>query len=303
VTLFWISFVVGFIRALSRIYSISPRWFQWMLGSLLYQIYWNILKQRRFTVYRNIRIVFPDFSKGEIKEFSKISIKWMAYHFLRFFIVPSLKEKDLKTHFRFHGFEHLEKAKSEGRGVLLLSCHMGNPDLALNGLALAGEKIWVISKKFSVGFSNEIWFRLRSNSNLRYIDAHGKETTYKIFKALGMNESVVFVTDQFMGSPFGIESRFFGKKTGTAYGLARFFLKSKAPIVPCFAVEKEDGICQITFEKPIFAEKEILFRPHENRDQQNLRLVELFNKQVEVMILKDPHHWMWIHRRWKRWKR
>jgi KDO2-lipid IV(A) lauroyltransferase len=226
----------------------------------------------------------------------------MTYHFVSFLLVPSLSEKDLKTRFRFHGLENLEKAKQERKGVLLLSCHMGNPDLALNGLALAGERVWLISKKFSVGFFNEIWFRLRYRSGLVFIPAHGRETAYQIFKALSLNDSVVFVIDQFMGPPYGIESRFFGKKTGTAYGLARFFIKSKAPIVTCHATEDETGRCHIHFGEPIFATEDILNRPGETQEQQNLRLVELFNSRVEKMILSAPRHWMWIHRRWKRWR-
>jgi KDO2-lipid IV(A) lauroyltransferase len=226
----------------------------------------------------------------------------MAYYFLGFLVTPSLTKSDLKSRFRFHDLHFLEKAKSHGRGVLLLSCHMGNPDLALNGLALAGEKIWVISKKFSNSFFNELWFQLRSRPGLNYISAHGRETSYQIFKALGANESVLFVMDQFMSSPYGIESHFFGRKTGTAYGLARFFVKSNAPVVPCYNLEDDKGVCHIYFEEPIWPSVDLIeLGANETKEAHTLRLVNLFNHRLEKIIMKAPKHWMWIHRRWKRW--
>jgi len=296
-------FLVKIIQFCSRIYSKLPRSVHWGLGLVLYHFYWNLLKVRRFTVYRNLRIVFPNLSKPELIQMAQEAVKWMSYYFLRFFLIPSLRESDLKTKFRFHGLNFLEKARAKGRGVLLLSCHMGNPDMGLNGLALAGEKIWVISKKFSNSFFNELWFQLRSRPGVNYISPHGRETSYQIFKALASNESVLFVTDQFMSSPYGIESYFFGRKTGTAYGLARFFLKSKAPVVPCFTIEDESGVCHIYLEEPVWpCDDLIMLRQNETKDSHTLRLVELFNHRVESMILKAPKHWMWIHRRWKRWK-
>lgn len=299
---FGIWLIVSSIRLFSFAYSCLPRVIQWGASQSLFHLYWNILRQRRFTVYRNIRIVFPMWSKAETYLFAQDAVRWMAYHLTRFLLIPSLRTKDLNHRFCFHGLESLEKAKAQGRGVLLLSCHMGNPDLGLNGLALAGEKIWVISKKFSSGFANEVWFKLRSRPGLNFIAAHGRETTYQIFKALSLNESVLFVTDQFMGPPYGIPTSFFGKVTGTAYGLARFFIKSKAPIVPCYCVEDDKGVCHIYFDNPIWPKPELLEVQDESREQQTTRLVELFNQRVEQMILQDPVHWMWIHRRWKRWE-
>jgi Kdo2-lipid IVA lauroyltransferase/acyltransferase len=299
---FLIVFLSFLLRGTSFIYSLLPRFIRWKIALLLYHLYWNILKIRRYTVYRNIYIVNPSFSKEKILVFAKISLQWMAYYLIQFLTIPSLRAKDLDKRFFFHGLEHLDQAKSYQKGVLLLSCHMGNPDLGLNGLALKGEKIWVISKKFSSDFANELWFRLRSRSGLSYIPAHGRQTTYDILRALSQKGLVLFVTDQFMGPPYGIESRFFGKKTGTAYGLARFFVKTKAPILPCYTIEDDKGACHIHFEKPLTLSETLLQQEGEDSDSYTLRLVESFNRSVESMILKHPHHWMWIHRRWKKWK-
>ncbi|MCS6837585.1 MAG: hypothetical protein NZ480_01945, partial [Bdellovibrionaceae bacterium] len=76
-----------------------------------------------------------------------------------------------------------------------------------------------------------------------------------------------------------------------------------APIVPCFGYEGAHCY-EIHFMPPVFFEDEKVQNAlsHQDAMEQNLALVHLFNSQIERMILKVPEHWMWIHRRWKRWK-
>jgi KDO2-lipid IV(A) lauroyltransferase len=277
----------------------------WALGFL----YGRLLGIRRYTVLRNIRIVYPHWSKPEIYQFYHQVLPWLGYYALQTLEVLSLDEKKVKKSFRFYGLEHLEKAKALGKGYFLLSAHLGQPDMALKGLALSGENIAVITKSFSTAWADDLWREIREAPGLSFIPAHGQKTAFEIFRALGDKQGVVFVLDQFMGPPYGIEVEFFGKKTGTAYGLVRFFLKSRAPIVPCFSVyNKELAVTEIHFDPPLFFEEDRVQRILSStelsvqEEEKNREFLRFFNRFIESMILRYPVHWMWIHRRWKKWK-
>jgi KDO2-lipid IV(A) lauroyltransferase len=129
-----------------------------------------------------------------------------------------------------------------------------------------------------------------------FLPPHGRELPFKILKALKDQRCVAFVIDQFMGKPYGIESTFFGYKTGSPVGLSVFANKSQAPVVPIHCYRDSEGVFNIVFSP------EVPFEKTEQKDNQLLHMSEKYNRVVESLILKHPEQWMWIHRRWKKWE-
>jgi Kdo2-lipid IVA lauroyltransferase/acyltransferase len=153
----------------------------------------------------------------------------------------------------------------------------------------------LISKRFSSAFLDEFWFALRTKSKTEFIDAHGKNNAFDILKALKKNRGVVFVVDQFMGKPFGVESKFFGHTTGTAYGLALFAQKTKAPVLPLSTFWGSDGRLNVAIG-PVIDFSDIIT---DDKDKNNVLMTNRVNDVVADIIRKNPAQWMWVHRRWK----
>ena len=99
-----------------------------------------------------------------------------------------------------------------------------------------------------------------------------------------------------MGKPYGIETTFFGRKTGTAYGLALFAMKSKAPVIPVYAYRDEDLKTHVVFEEEIQVEN------IEDKDLQIRVMTQKYNDRVESIVRRHREQWMWVHRRWKKWE-
>lgn len=266
--------------------------FGWMLGFL----WWDVFRLRRFTIFRNLCIAFPDLPKRRKIEIARESLTWMGVHFLEFLTIPALGPGDLGRKVVFEGIEHYEKARAGGKGVYFLSLHVGNGDFGVALMSMAGIPIHLISKKFKQKWINDFWFGVRESRGTRFIDPHGPKTPFEILKAIGKNEVVVFVLDQFMGKPYGIETRFFGRKTGTAYGLALFALKTGSPVLPVYTYTDPSGRTRVVFEEPI-PRVEV-----EDRDLQILQMTEKYNEALENIIRRHPEQWMWVHRRWKTWE-
>ena len=68
-----------------------------------------------------------------------------------------------------------------------------------------------------------------------------KNNAFQILGDLKQKRGVTFVLDQFMGMPYGVESRFFGVTTGTAYGLALFAKKTCKPVYPLYTYWSNTG--------------------------------------------------------------
>lgn len=285
------------LNAIAWFLNLMPLRVQWWLGLFFAWLWWDVFKLRRFTVYRNISIVFPKMPKAEKKKLIKKSLAWMGFQIIETLQLPQVDESWLGRRLIVEGLDRYQAAAGQGKGVLLLSLHLGNGDWGAAALPLAGVPTHLISKKFKLKRMNALWFGMREAKGTKFIDPHGAETAFQILKALKAKNAVIFVIDQFMGKPFGIETTFFGKKTGTAYGLALFATKTKAPVLPVYTYHDDEFRLHVVFGEEV---------PYQefssDKDLQMAGMTQKYNSVLEQIILRHPEHWMWVHRRWKKWE-
>jgi KDO2-lipid IV(A) lauroyltransferase len=289
------NFSIRLFKWLSFLVYRSPMSFQKALGDFFGWLWFDGLKFRRFTVLKNIQRAFPELTKEQKYQLARQSMKNLCFNFVEIIKLPHFRAEDFQKGI-FHGLENYQQAQAQGKGVLLLSLHLGSGDLACSLIAQKGIPLHVISKKFKNKAFNDFWFGMREGHGTRFMDPHGAHLPFEILKATKKGEPVVFVLDQYMGKPFGIETEFFGIKTGTAYGLALFAIKTKAPVVPVYTYRDEQLRTHVAFgpEVPLIQE--------EDRDLQIQKMTQEYTKTIEDLVRKYPEHWMWVHRRWKRWK-
>lgn len=287
------------MRKLARLVSstyafivhLLPWWFNTVFAKFLAWLWVDVLNLRTKVVYNNIDIAFPGTPIETKKQWMKKSIFVLARNFVDVARVPYLKEQWIKDNVIFHGLENVPR----DQGFFFLTLHLGGGDLAA---AIISEKIAplsLISKRFSSAFADEFWFSLRTQSKTEYIDAHSKNNAFEILKALRLKRAVVFVLDQFMGKPYGIETEFFGKKTGTAYGLALFAQKTKAPVLPLYSYWDDNNKLHIGIDSAVKIDD---VQTEDKLEAQRI-ITNRFNAALEGIIRRWPAQWMWVHRRWK----
>lgn len=292
----WIGF---FLRIIGAVLFWFPRKFVRVLGIWIGFLWFDVLRIRRDIVIGNLTIAFPEMSELEKIEIGRASVYELGYQASEFLTLPFLNQKWIEKNIVIEGFHHLEAAMSEQKGVYLLGMHMGFGDLVASVLSMKGVKVNLITKVFKNRLFNDIWFSIRGSQGVRYINAHADDNAFQILKAIKRKETVAFVLDQYMGPPFGIETSFFGKKTGTAYGLALFYLKTGSPIVPVYAYESESGQMHLCIEPALQVTQMI----GDDREKNILVLTQAFNDTIESAVRKHPKAWMWVHRRWKNFGR
>lgn len=289
------SLTKSFIRGFSFVLFLLPRSLTRSLGAVIGFLWVDLLRVRRRVIMDNLRIAFPEWSEEKRLKVGRASVYNMGRGFFEVFLVPHLNQKWLEQEVVFEGEERLKSALQQGRGILALSLHLGNGDVGSSAIVMKGYALSIITKVFKNKFMNDLWFSFRGGQGVGYIDAHSDKNSFEILKALKRQEIVVFVLDQFMGRPYGIATTFFGKRTGTAYGLALFAVKTKAPVLPIYTYEGQDRKIHVVFGPEIPVQELVT----DDRDGSLLAITQRFNDKIEEVIKEHPEQWMWVHRRWK----
>ncbi|AHZ84052.1 lipid A biosynthesis lauroyl acyltransferase [Bdellovibrio bacteriovorus] len=275
--------------------SLVPRRWLRKSGSWVGFLWFDVFGFRKKIVLDNLKLAFPEWTDQQRKIVGRESVYQLGYNFAEFFFIPSVTPEWIAKNVVFHGWEHVENARAAGKGMFFLTLHLGNGDLACNTIVLNGQSVNLITKRFKTKWFDDLWFSIRGAKGVQYIDAHAPNNAFEILKALKKNSAVVFVLDQFMGRPFGIETSFFGKKTGTAYGLALFVQKTKAPVLPIYTYEGEDKKLHVVVEPAMDTASCVT----DDKDQTILNLTQSYCDKLEEIVRKHPEQWMWVHRRWK----
>lgn len=277
-------------RAISFTLYMLPAAVRRFLGACLAFLWFDLFRIRRKVVLENIAIAFPELSRGEQVKMACTSLKHLGVNFVDYSIFPFLNKKNYQNYIEFHGLEVLDAAFRQGRGVLLLTCHLGHGDLAVAGLSLNGYPMVLVSKFFKLKWLNDLWFGMREKLGTKFVAP--RNSSYSLLKALKAGSVVVLPLDQFTGPPIGVRTTFFGRETGTAAGLAVMAQRSKAPVVSVYTYRNAQGKQAVTFVR------EVPVLDQETAEE----ITQRFNDELESFVRKHPDQWMWIHRRWKRFK-
>ena len=287
-------------RGLAAILRALPEFVRILMGRVLGWIWFDVLRIRRRVAIENVQLAYPDLSHPEATALARKSLEHMGRGLFEFALFPGFSTAEAETRFDFIGEEHMRTALAQGRGVLMLSLHLGNGDFTVAALSRRGYQINLISKLFRAQWLNELWFGMRAAHGTRFIAP--EKSSFEILRALRRGEIVAFVLDQFMGPPVGCKTRFFGRETGTAMGLAIMAERTQAPVIPSYTYRLDDGRHVCCFEAPIPWNAATTTATQDLGPDDNAvtAMTQVYTSKIEEIIRRHPEQWMWIHRRWKK---
>jgi KDO2-lipid IV(A) lauroyltransferase len=186
------------------------------------------------------------------------------------------------------GIARLERLLAAGRGLLVLSAHLGSWDLLACAAARCGFAVNVVTRELHAGWLNHYWMETRRACGVRLLPARG--SAHAILRALRRGEIVALLLDQHQ--PGGLVVPFFERPAATSDALARLARSTRAPVVPAFLLRAERGHCFVLGEPlPLWwtADRRADLR----------RATALFTARLEQEVRAYPSQWLWVHRRWK----
>lgn len=259
----------------------------------------------KFEVRRNLRVIFPDKSRKELDLIMVNCFRNFAKYLVDFFRFSLIDKSYIEKKVRIEHIEYLNQAQQKGKGVIVLTAHMGIWELGGVVLSQLKYPFWAIAMPHKNKKVNDFFNFQRESKGVNVI-AFGKAVRQSLL-ALAKNELVALVGDRDYSKEKGVVVDFFGKPTSFPKGPAAFCLKTGAPIVAGFMLRNSDNSFTLRFEKLIepvtykFAEaanEKISF----NADQEYLkalqRLTSQYKEILQRYIREFPDQWFIFRRFW-----
>lgn len=259
---------------------------------------YRILPYRRRIVLDNIEQVYGD----SLSDAQKKHLACAFYSHLLTSIKETcqlrfMSDATLRSRVTVKGHERLLEIAEQGRGVLVLTAHLGSWEFAPLGGILNFEQFkghfHFIRRRLGWKSLERILFRRYHRAGLNVIPK--QDALYQVKSALDQNHAVVFVLDQHASlvNRDGVAVEFFGKKAGTYRSLASLSRHTGLPVVPASGYRLPNGDHVLEFFDPI------LWQEYPTNQESIYRNTLAYNQALERIILAHPEQWMWMHKRWK----
>ena len=252
-----------------------------------------IAGKKRKNALESLNIAFGDKKDArQLRQIAKASFEYMAKSGLE--LLSLLQHIDrIKEKVTIEGKENLDKALSEGKGVICVSAHFGNFPLMICKFARDGYKTNCIMRNMRDQQVEDIFQEKRTKVGIRTIYSKPRpQCVNESLKALRNNELLFIQLDQNFGSG-GVFVDFFGTKAATATGPVIFAMRTDAPILPVFIIRNKDNTHKVIIDPSFHLEEK------DSHGETVLANVARITKIIEEYIRKYPEEWGWIHRRWK----
>jgi KDO2-lipid IV(A) lauroyltransferase len=265
-----------------------------LLGRLIYAL----APVRRRVILENLRRVFGDSAAPEdlrrLAQAHYAHLGRLAWEFLWF---PWVSDAKRATMARVENLDLLEAALARGKGVIIVTGHFGNFEVATAaGLASyphARGRFYFVRRPFKPRWLDDLVTRRFRRAGFGVLPKRGG--LEGILDRLSAGDLVVFPFDQHASRKDGVMAELFGHPAGTFRSVAVLAISTGAPVVPAASWREPDGRHVLRFEDALAP----IEHPETN---EAIRLnTRAYNTALERMILRHPDQWWWVHRRWKPW--
>ncbi len=280
------------LRVLVAAIGVLPRSLARAEGAALGWVVYLLLGRLRRVGQRNLAMAFPEKSKAERKKILRgvyRSLGWQLAEFCRMQRYTFEKASKL---IRYEGLENYQAARAKGKGVFVLTGHLGAWELSSFYHSLAGYPMSMVIRRLDNPLVDAFVNRIRSLHGNRVI--HKDDFARGLLTAMQQGETVGILMDTNMTPPQGIFVPFFGVPACTASGLARVALRTEASVLPGFLVWDRAEKRYILHFGPALD----LVRSGDAAEN-IVANTALFTATIESYVRRYPDQWLWVHRRWK----
>lgn len=268
----------------------TPVFFCRFLSRRVAEIRYLALPRMRRTVRQNMSKVleFRRRTTGQPwdRRLLERTVLGVYYNFARymvdFFTFPRWSAKEVVRRVKVEGLNHLDEALRQGRGVVALTAHLGNWELAGVVTSFLGYPVNAIALTYRHPSITRIFVERRKKGNVNVaLTGRGPR---QILSALHRGEIVAVLGDRLFTEK-GVAERFLGREVLLPRGPATLAVKTGAAMLPGFLFMDGEGF------RLVFSEK---FRVPEGADEETqiLSLMRQGAKAMESAILSCPDQWL-----------
>ncbi len=239
-------------------------------------------RKDRETILYNLEPIIED--KNERQRCAKEIFINFGYYLADFFRYSKINHDFIKKYVRVSGRENLEQALKQGKGIVALTAHLGNYELAGAVTSLLGYPVSVVALPHKSKRVNDFF-----NSQRRMVGLDVISTGAAIrgcLSALKKGKILALLGDRDFAQA-GIKLTMFSRQALFPRGGSFFARKTKAAIVPGFLVREDKFFYHLIFDKPI-----------ESDDHSEAAITSKYLEVLEKYIRQYPDQWYIFQKLW-----
>jgi KDO2-lipid IV(A) lauroyltransferase len=272
--------------------GILPRRWARAAGASLGALAFVLTGRLRRTAERNLQIAYPGSDAAWRRRTIRQLYRNLGLHLAEFCLMSRYTAERARGFIRYAGLEHYLAARDAGRGVLVITGHLGLWELSSFYHSLMGYPMSMVIRRLDNPRVDRLVNGIRC--------LHGNTVLHKddfargLLGAMRHGETVGILMDTNMTPPQGVFVDFFGTPACTASGLARVAMRTEAAVLPGFLTWREEEKKYVLE----FGERLELVRTG-NDEQDIVTNTQICTAAIETWVRRFPEQWLWVHRRWK----
>ncbi len=264
----------------------TPISFREFLAKIVGTLWFYFAGRKRAIIKENLITVL---GKAEKKDVKKVFINYMRV-FSDILNIPNMSKSYIKSMVRIEGFNHFSEELSKGKGVILVSCHIGGMELAGIYLTSVGLPLYSVAETGGPGMDFFGFYnRYRGHSGNKLLPLEDKKLPFRLMRILKNNKIAVLIGDRdILNSDNTVE--FFNREASLPKGIAFLSKKTGTPVLV--------GVLALDPDSPRYLGK--IFKPlyPEDFDSSEELLKEVI-RLLERSIRMYPFQWFVFQRIWK----
>ena len=251
-------------------------------------------RRHREVALHNLELALPEIGPAERRRLVRACFRHFGAALCDAISSTRFDAVEICRHFTLEGWENLEAAEGRGKGIFVLSAHIGFWELVSPIIGLYRGPMHIVVRPADNPWLDRELQSLRERFGNVTLSKRG--AARRMIEALRAAGRVGILIDQRVQEREGIRVPFFGRPALTSPILARLSLRTGAAVVPVAVYPEPDGRYR-------FVARPAILPPTpedtgQDDDETVTALTRRYLEAAEEDIRAHPEMWLWMHRRW-----
>jgi len=278
-----------FLRLCSYLAKYIPVRFGYFLATVFARMAYLKGGARRRTLFQNLtQVVGGSADQQEVAKIALGSYRNLLKYYYEFVRLPAMANVELSRRVHFDGLEHVDRALGLKRGIILVSGHLGNWDMAGAVFTAKYRRVYSVAEPLQPPQLRDLFTETRAAVRIETIPAAAAMRLVTLLRQGGI---VSLICDWDLNGN-GVQVSFFGLMTTMPAGPAALALKTGAVVIPFFPARQPDDTLMVRMEEPV----SLSVTGDKSRDiAVNTQKIA---DRLEAAIRMDPSQWCLMQPVW-----
>src|SRR5258708_14447297 len=209
-----------------------------------------------------------------------------------FVLLPQPAPDRVRRMVDWEGIEHIHAAREKGRGVIVVTPHFGNWDIAAAATTAVGLPVTAVTEHYGTSDLNRRVVEARERIGIKVVPV-GISAGKAVITALRRNDLVALVCDLPPSDGRAVKVRICGQQATVPAGPAVLALRSGAPVLPFVCRRLPDDRYRVEVQPSV------QFESSQDKDRDVELLAQAIMDRFDPILRAAPEQWYLFSPMWR----